>query len=182
MRNDVLGDMKWSSKLFLNDIWPMLNHVVGGGQLMQMEGRPDQQLAKELDMRSGIDAWQLMPCGQMRGIAARVQQSNKNWATFTVRLSRDSGAKTEFAKRYEAINDGRGLIYPHLTIQGYAETKVGPVISVGVCRTVDVIEFVSKGLCDVNRTTNASFAVCPWEKMKEVGYKVEVIEPKVLVK
>jgi len=177
MRIEVSQDMKWSSKLFIETIWPMISGVVGGGDLMQMEGRPDQQLARELDMRSGIDAWQLMPCGQMRGVAARVQQSNKDWATFTIRLSRDSGAKTEFQKRYEAINDGRGLIYPHLTVQGYSETKTGPIISVGICRTVDVIDFVKKGLNEINRTTNASFAVCRWDRMRSEGYRVEVVKP-----
>jgi len=177
MKNEVSNDMKWSSKLFIETVWPMLTGVVGGGELMQMEGRPDQQLARELDMRSGIDAWQLIG-DQMRGVAARVQQSNKDWGTFTIRLKRDSGAKTEYEKRYEAITNGRGLIYPHLTIHAYAETKDGPIMSVGVCRTMDVIDFIHKGLNRVQRTNNATFAVCPWDKMKDHGYQVKVVKPK----
>jgi len=167
-------DMKWSSKLFIESVWPMLPAVVGKGDLMQMEGRPDRELALALDMRSGIDAWQLMANGQMRGIAARVQKA-KDWSTFTIRLARDSGAKTEFAKRYEAIHSRQGFVYPHLTIHAYAKTETGPVTSVGVCRTSDVIEFITRELHKVRKASNATFATCHWVDMRLAGYRVEIV-------
>ena len=174
MNQSVKSDMSWSSLIFYNDVWPLVAKIVGGGQLLQMEGRPDQELATMLDMRAGIDGWQMTKKGGMRGVAARVQKGDKAWNTFTVRKSRRSGAETEYAKRHRAIEEKSGEIYPHLTIQAYALTELGPVISVGVARTADIISFIVLGLAIVRETSNADFYVCPWDKMKESGFKVGV--------
>ncbi len=138
---------------------------------MQMEGRPDTELARELDMRSGIDGWQLMSDGGMRGIASRIQKG-KDWRTFTVRLTRDSGAKTEFQKRKEAIESDKGLIYPHLTVHAYSETEQGPILSVAVCKTADIIEFIERGKHKLRRAPNATFAVCHWDDLQNSGYQI----------
>jgi glycerol dehydrogenase-like iron-containing ADH family enzyme len=53
--------MKWSARLFKEDVWPLIQNDVGGGILMQMEGRTDSALASALDMHAGIDAWQIHP-------------------------------------------------------------------------------------------------------------------------
>lgn len=182
MRQDVANDMSWSSLVFNGCVWPLISERVGGGSLMQMEGRPDQELAKLLDSRAGIDAWQLLPDGQMRGIAARVQLTPRHkpdvsYSSFTVRLARDTGAKTEFEKRYEAIHSGRGLIYPHLTVQAYVKERCGPVVNVGICRTIDLIAYIQDGFHQPRRTDNATFAVCFWERMIMYGKRVEVVCP-----
>jgi len=147
------------------------------GELLQMEGRPDADLALQLDMQSGIDAWELLRGGGMRGVAARVQESPKSWKSFTVRMERSNGAKTEYAKRWDAINGGHGLIYPHLTVQAYAQTKDGPIIEVGVCRTSDLIQFIDDGNHHVRKTTNATFAACYWRDMANQGIDVETVTP-----
>jgi hypothetical protein len=169
--------MKWSAKVFCEQVWPLIQPCLDGGELMKMEGRPDIKLANELDMKAGIDGWHIHGAG-MRGIASRVQETSKPWNTFTVRMARDSGATTEFEKRREALDSlDRGWIYPAITVQAYVLTKEGPILSCGIGRTKDIIEFINIGLHSLKRTTNAQFAVCPWGKMKNYGYKVKVLTP-----
>jgi hypothetical protein len=177
MNSDVKSDMKWSSHLFLTQVWPMCKGPLGGGDLMRMEGRPDMELAKTLDMKAGIDGWQLHNDG-MRGIASRVQ-AGKEWSSFTVRMRRDSGATTEYEKRLAAIQDGRGWLYPHVTIQAYAQTQEGPIVSVGIVLTKDLIGFIQNGYSYKKRTGNALFAVCMWDKIESAGYPMKIIRSKV---
>lgn len=175
MNQFVKADMKWSSRLFIDQVWPLLHEHIGKGDLLQMEGRPDIELAQLLDMRAGIDGWQLTKEGGLRGIAARVQKGEKAWNTFTIRKSRKSGSETEYAKRRRAIIDESGETYPHLTIHAYALTNEGPILSVGIAKTCDIIAFIDCGLAQTRATDNADFYVCQWGKMKKAGYKVRII-------
>ena len=74
-----------------------------------------------------------------------------DWRTFTVRKSRSSGTKTEFAKRLEAIRKQReGSLYPALTIHAcVSDYKNGPLLSVAMVYTADLYECleiqISKG-------------------------------------
>ena len=173
------SDMKWSARLFQTDVWPLIRQHLGNGDLLQMEGRPDTELGRTLDMLAGIDGWHIHGHG-MRGIASRVQETSKSWDTFTVRMSRDSGAVTEFEKRKLAISESdRGWIYPALTVQAYSLTRTGPVFSCGIAKTQDIIDFIEMDLHEkpLKRTTNACFAVCSWEKMQFLGYDVRIIKP-----
>ena len=166
-------DLSWSSKLFLSQVWPMCSAYCGGGEIMQMEGHTDSQLKLLLDQRAGIDGWHIHNNG-MRGIAARIQL-RVNYKTFTIRMSRDSGAETEYAKRLFAIESNDGWLYPVLTIHAYAETETGPILSVGVAKTSDIISYIQAGRHYERRTTNATFAVCDWHKMKGEGLDVNII-------
>lgn len=171
----VKDDMAWSSTLFVEQVWPIIKPFLDNGELMSMEGRPDIELAKQLDMKAGIDGWQIHKDG-IRGIASRIQESKRLWDTFTIRLSRDSGAITEFEKRLKAIESpDRGWIYPALTVQAYAATKKGPILSCGITNTKDLIQYIKSGLHYTRRTSNASFAVCIWRKMIKNGYYVKII-------
>lgn len=173
--SSVQNDMEWSAKLFCDNVWPIIREHLDGGDLMKMEGRPDVELAKQLDMKAGIDGWHLHKTG-MRGIASRIQETTRPWNTFTVRMSRHSGAITEFEKRKNAILESkRGWIFPAITVQAYAHTKQGPIIACGIAKTADIIDFIEKGLHYTKPTTNAWFAVCGWDKMKRNGYKVKII-------
>lgn len=141
---------------------------------MQMEGRPDVELASILDKYAGIDGWHLHKLG-LRGIAARVQ-AGVNYKTFTIRHTRRSGATTEYEKRKTAIGSPSGWIFPAITVQAYTKTKDGPVVSIGVAYTVDIFDFIEKGLNTENQCSNATFLVCNWKKMQANGYRVKVIE------
>lgn len=171
---EVEKDMQWSSTLFCDMVWPLVKKHFGGGELLLMEGRPDMELAKLLDMRAGIDGWHVMQSGGIRGIASRIQKGDKVWATFTVRKSRFNGAPTEYEKRVESIESENGQIYPHLTVQAYAKTTHGPILAAAVCKTRDLIGYIQKGLAEVRRTTNAEFYICAWQAMKEAGYDVRI--------
>jgi hypothetical protein len=178
MNLEVKKDMSWSACLFAEQVFPIISESLGGGSLILMEGRPDIELAKMLDMQAGIDGWHIKENGALRGIASRVQKGDKAWNTFTIRKERDSGHETEFAKRKRAIESDGAEIYPHLTVQAYATTENGPVTSVGVCRTKDIIEFIETKKPRTRRTSNAEFFVCPWADMQQNGYKVKIIELK----
>ena len=77
-------------------------------------------------------------------------------------------------KRRIAIKTGM-YIYPYLTIQAYVKTWKGPLLSVGIAKTADIIEFIKRGLNTVRRTTNATFAVCGWQKIKVAGYWIIIL-------
>ena len=173
MDDTVKQDMDKSAAAFKNLVWPIVLPVIGGGDLLQMENVKDSNFAKILDIKAGIDGWQIHRDG-MQGIASRIQQGEKAWNTFTIRLARDSGAQTEYEKRRIAIKTGM-YIYPYLTIQAYVKTWKGPLLSVGIAKTADIIEFIKRGLNTVRRTTNATFAVCVWQKIKVAGYRVAIL-------
>lgn len=175
MTAKVQADMDWSSILFMSEVWPAIQaKYKKTGNLLQMEGRPDIELARALDIRSGIDGWEMTADGGMRGVASRMQEG-RAWNSFTVRMTRRSGAETEYAKRKKAIESDKGLIFPHLTVQAFAETKTGPVISIGICKTKDLIKFIDDGLHETRPTDNATFAVCYWRKMIENGVPVWIV-------
>ena len=172
MGNDVRQDMINSSSAFEKLIWPIILPWIGGGDLLRMENIKDSNFARLLDMKAGIDGWQIRGDG-MTGIASRIQQGWKAWDTFTIRMSRTSGAITEYEKRLKAIETGE-YIYPYLTIQAYIKTWSGPVLSVGMAKTSDIITFIKRGLHTIKPTTNAEFAVCPWDKMKNYKFNVTI--------
>jgi len=168
--NEFEADMKWSSRLFVEQVWPAIKKHLGGGDILRMEGRPDTELARRLDMLSGIDGWHIHERG-MRGIASRVQHGIA-YNTFTIRMNRHNGSETEYQKRLAAIKGEGGWIYPHLTVQAYAQTKEGPILSAAVAKTEDVIDFIERNMHETRRTTNADFAICAWDKIKAAGYKI----------
>lgn len=194
MNRTVEHDMSLSKLCFENSVWNICAGYLGGGALMQMEGSPDSKLATVLDTLAGVDAWQIMKTG-MRGIASRVQtvpNGSKPFNTFTVRLARESGASTEYEKRRYAIDSWgedvsftgcRELLYPAITIQAYAHAWDGPVVSIGMAYTRDVIDFVTQYLNgenngafkrEVTHGGAATFIACPWAKMQERGIRVKV--------
>ena len=179
MFDDFKDDLSWSAKLFINQVWPQCKYFCGNGELLQMEGRPDNELASLFDIRAGIDGWQIHKDG-MRGIASRVQVPNPMilnkfpYNSFTIRWKRDNNSMTEYEKRKLAIDTGR-WIYPLITIQAYAKTESGPILSIGLAKTVDIFDFIKKGYHEFNRTFNAVFAICYWNEMIRRGYEVKIL-------
>jgi hypothetical protein len=175
MNSDVRANMAWSAALFAAQVWPLCRDHVLGGELMQMEGRADAELARILDSMAGIDGWQIGTCG-VRGIASRIQVG-KNWRSFTIRLSVNSGARTEYEKRLAAIESCDGWMYPALTIQAYSQSRAGPIIEAGIAYTRDVIGYISAGYHYTKPVHNATFAVCDWATMLQRGYQVTTVSP-----
>lgn len=165
-------DMTESSYAFKTYVWPKVGPWCGEGRLEIVESSTANGLLRDFDTLAGIDAWQLLDDrGFMRGLASRVQVGAAQWRTFTVRKSRSSGAKTEFAKRLEAIEKRReGALYPVLTIHAYVQDyRHGPLLSVAMVYTADLYEYlklqISEGRAKTRKTSNAEFYWVPWEEL-----------------
>lgn len=148
-------------------IKPLLEKVLKG-ELITVEGETLNETAKLLDTLAGIDLWFANKEKGMRGIASRIQYG-KNWRTFTIRLERDSGAKTEYEKRKYAIDND--YLYPVITYQAYL-CEDGKM---AIAMTKDIIDYIDKGLAYIRHTKDdqqgqASFYVVDWDDFKAQGY------------
>lgn len=175
MSPDWEKDLKWSARAFSDLVWPLLNEIMPG-DLVHVEAITHSDFARDLDAYAGIDAWHIVGGTGIRGIASRVQVCQpplRPYNTFTIRRSRESGTKTEYEKRKEAIESDKGWLYPHLTVQSYVtQRKDGQLLSFGVARTRDVITDIAHWIehgepqgdshVYIRRTYNASFYVVTW--------------------
>lgn len=158
-------DLSWSAVVFQELVWPALSQQIHG-RVVHVEAISHSDFARDLDQQAGIDAWHILPGVGVRGIASRVQVCDRPYNTFTVRKSRDSGAKTEYQKRLEAIESNKGWLYPALTIQAYVTAKQnGVLLSFGVCQTEALIRYIQAGDVKVRRTSNAEFYVVPFSEI-----------------
>ncbi len=182
MNGRIAQSLSESSADFLNLVWPEIKPMLGGGDIEAVEAVTVEQTTERLDWLAGIDAWHyLADDGGMRGVASRVQwfdgrfASRWPWRTFTVRRSLPSGRPTEYDKRLAALRESHlGLLYPHLTVQAYVHSKVaGPVDSVGIVRTFDLIDHISETSCQVRRApTGQTFYVVPWDDLRSAGVRI----------
>jgi len=184
MSNGWRGDLDWSSKAFVNIIWPVIQGRIGGGRIVSIEQNGDRRADfAKADIDAGVDVVQELPDGQIRYIAVRNQKQNKqldhplSWDSFTIRKERESGVRTELEKRSNAIKNG--CVYPYLWIHSYLETEIGPWAKTGIIQTRDLIEFVNNPENkfkiterQVMRNGAATFLVAWW---RHIGDKVEVV-------
>lgn len=126
-------------------VWPAVGRDLGGGQLVPVETVRESDFARILDTAGGIDAWQHFKSSRkewIRGIASRVQfYGPKDWRTHTVRYRLPSGNETELHKRLR-YHSGHGVVGPHLTLHAYVDQHARRLLSVGVCRTTDLMDAV----------------------------------------
>lgn len=172
-------DLDKSTKLWQTLVWPVVRGALRGGELLRMEGSPEK-IAYLLDVRAGIDGFQVHDTHGLRGIASRVQVTSRPYNTFTIRTERESGVDTEYIKRRDAITSQDGWLYPALTIHAYVKTWDGPLLSAGVAYTSDIIECIERGWCTFNSVTRngaATFAVVDWQEMKSRDFRVAIITP-----
>lgn len=178
MNEDVAKDLTWSTKAFLNHVWPVASWACGGGRIEAVESVTATGFVRELDVFAGIDAWQMVDGrGYMRGIASRVQKDHaKKFRTFTVRYARHTGAETEFAKRLKAIDArDQGALYPALTVHAYvADKHEGPLTAVGVCQTIDLYTYIrdNKKTVATNHTFGEWFYCPSWKTLNDAGITV----------
>lgn len=189
MQADVARDLSDSAFDFLRVVWPAVKGACGGGELVPVEAVTATDFAKVLDMQAGIDAWQVVDRCGMRGIASRIQWGAKCWSTFTIRFSRTSGARTEYAKRCWALeHPNQGWLIPSLTVQAYVEARrTGTLLGAGLVRTKDLFDYVREEprgeMTDpdaqwfLQSTYNAQFIVVPWIKYRESGRGIFMLEP-----
>lgn len=178
MLAEVARDMKRSNTSFESVVWPAVSHLIGGGELISMEDS-DDNLKRLFDATSGIDAWQYRDGVGMWGVASRVQPIGRDYASFTVRHRRRSGARTEFEKLWEAVNNDDGRVKPHWFIQAYMDVDSSRLLSVGVARMRSVLEFV-RSHCDEGDQRpcgdgSAWFWVAKWDRMLRRGFDVMIV-------
>jgi len=176
MSSDFSTSMNTSISLFRDILKPELELQLGG-QFVSIEGK-DDPVYKALDLFAGIDLiW--IKNNQISGVANRIQISNKNWATFTIRAERESGTKTEYDKRKESINDGLS-IYPQYTIQSYV-TDNNELLSFAIVPTVDIFDAIEKGYYELQHTRadqkgQAFFYVVKWDVLEKLGKRIKIFE------
>ena len=175
----VMHDMR-KSMAFVDKARPIIAGLLNGGYILSVEG-DDNKVCKMLDMTCGTDYFQVYEnSGLVFGIASRFQYG-KNWASFTVRKARQSGAVTEYEKRKKAIE--RGGIYPFLTMQAYIDENSGEVNGLAITKTTDLMRFVDAGMAYEQHTRQdkigqAAFYVAYWDKMQSAGYTVLIYDSK----
>jgi hypothetical protein len=155
VRTDVARDLAKSSDAF--------GHLVCGGEYVPVESVE----GRDLDALAGIDGWQVRrDLGRMRGLACRVQWTERPFDTFTIRLARSSGAETEYAKRLDAIQSPDGWLYPALTVQAYVSPSQRMLLSAAAVPTRDLYEVSGPRLIRRNGTDGNAFVVVPWTELK----------------
>jgi hypothetical protein len=165
--------------------WDAIGPLIGGGEFRSLELPTAQQdqsndLGLFLDRSCGFDGIQILPFGVCRAVAFRVQQSDKDWSTFTIRMDRSTGNKTEFDKRLDALRTP-GALLPYWTIQAYVSPS-GELLSVAAIETESLYLMVDgevkRGSDSVVRIrTNGqdgnSFAVVSWWTMHTLHPRYE---------
>lgn len=114
------------------------------GNFLSCENNVDDHNSIEfkLDSISGIDYLVENDIG-LRGLAVRIQFGTP-YCTFTIRSKRNTGTRTEEAKRLDQIEGG--YIYPYWTLQCYFTKSENPqLISMAVVRTTDLYEYLENG-------------------------------------
>ena len=162
---DYDDSQKLSRQLFEKHIQPRLLQLLPG-EMYPVEGEVHPTL-RMLDMTGGVDYFHVSRSGCIRGVASRNQWVDRNWATFTVRETRESGARTELAKRRAAVLH-KG-ISPALTLQSYFSRQRG-LLGFAVAREDDILGLIDQGFCTMKTTRpgqigQATFAVVEWRDL-----------------
>ena len=160
------------SKERLEKARPIISKLLHGGRILPVEGDPNE-ICHILDLTCGTDYMQIYDDKDIVwGIASRIQtydpDRGRPFNTFTIRNKRESGQKTEYEKRRDAIN--RGGIYPYLTMQAYVNARSGEIDSLAITKTTDLMDFIIKKNPEVKHTGDeqigqAEFFVVRWYEM-----------------
>jgi hypothetical protein len=171
MNEGVAYRMSWSAQLFRDVVWPVLSPMFGHGEAIPVESVTEHRFAKELDTNAGVDAWVIHRRGYLRGLASRVQRGDRNWRTFTVRMSLPSGQPTEYHKRQLEMATP-GAITPYYWCHAYVGVS-DALLGAACAKTVDVIHAVACGVGweRLNRDGTVFWCV-PWDELPTDGYKL----------
>ena len=169
------------SSAVIQQAMPVFREMLNDSNLkiLQVE-KTDNEVWKHLDTGCGIDYLSIRSNGITRGIAWRAQwvDAGKEYNSFTVRRSRETGTETEFEKRKKAI-EKKG-IYPHYAAQAFIDKKTGEILSLALSTTNDILKFietetkVSIRKTGAEQNGQADFYVIYWTDMKAYGYNILV--------
>src|SRR5262249_1144290 len=112
------------------------------------------------------------------GLASRVQRTDRNWASFTVRASTRAGRWTEYDKRLYALERGRERwLMPGLTLQAYGDPDPDDerLLGAALIWTADLIEYIRDGTEEQDYSSNVNghdgngFQVVYWCCLADAG-------------
>jgi hypothetical protein len=161
-------------------VLPWLQREIAGPSdlVFANEGIPCQS-CNQFDHQCGVDYWHRIYNGGIRGIATRIQwrraaNGRWPWDTFTIRHTRDSGTRTEWAKLTEAF-DHPGWVRPVLHVQAYSTD--GALDSAAAVHTTQLIQCMTdRGRHlpeNLRRTDNAWFAWMSWDDLEAAGVRLK---------
>jgi hypothetical protein len=183
MRNEVMRDMTDAARAFQELAWPAIAPHLDGGDYMSLENT--KGIAEFLDQTAGFDGLQIVN-GMARGLAIRMQPSERSWDTFTIRFLRQSGATTEFEKRNAAVTAKYGgWLSPVYTIHGYYEPTDFRLLAVAAVRSNDLYPYIARDIAAAsegdkrtyfqeNGSDKNAFIVVPWRNLIQDGVPVIV--------
>ena len=167
--------MRQSADDFKNVVWPTFGPLIGGGTIIPVESVTQNQMAKHLDVYAGIDAWQVLPDNNVRGIGSRVRYG-RVWNDFTVRARLSTGGDTEWQKRLYAVTHPHlGLLTPQWTITAYIDRAGGALQSCAAVKTESLIRFIQAhlGKLELQRThTGEQFYAVGFARLARWGADV----------
>jgi hypothetical protein len=141
----------------------------------KLTGEESGDIAGDLDMHAGFDAYQRHRSG-MRGIAGRAQRCKGTpFRTFTVRVGRTSGMDTEYKKRLTAIRYKlEGMLTPYWTVQAYLSLDGSIVNSIGLAKTEELYRWIfqreKSGLVFDRKTVGGATFIAPsWDLYRQSG-------------
>jgi hypothetical protein len=184
MRDEVKDDLSNSTTDFGRVVAPVIERWCDASSV-SVEAVTDNEMADELDQTAGVDSWNVKTGDIIRGVASRVQYVSSipfdsPPDTFTVRKERPSGAKTEYDKRLDAIqNDG---LYPHWQTQAYLDQPGGDLLSLARIKTKALIRHIKNGddgddYYVMDPEGEASFFCVKWWRLNELGLGVRMTKP-----
>jgi hypothetical protein len=185
MGGDFQRDLKDSMFDFQRVVLPQLQKSKFiSGELISIEQATAEgyaHLVKAFDYKAGIDLIQVKNEG-LCGVANRVQWvpvAGRLWNSFTIRMSRASGAKTEYEKRMAAVMSNGQYLYPYLTIQAFVQEprRSGPLLSVAVAKTTDILQAAWDDTAPEkdNKQDGNKFKAVFWQDMKR-EYPIKIFE------
>jgi hypothetical protein len=176
MREDVRRDMIKGREDLEKSLAILAEHCLdfGDDQIKLIDDETDGEIGNDLDTLSGIDGYQKGPLG-MIAIAGRAQRGT-NWRTFTIRISRPSGARTEYEKRLWAVKHRHnGVLFPYWTTHSYLTSDGSSVLAIGLAKTEELYPWIEK--CEQNghrfgrkpAPGGQWFLYVPWDMYQQSG-------------
>lgn len=146
-------------------------------KIMQIE-KIDHEVCKHLDVFCGMDYFTVRSNGLTHGVAWRCQwvDAGKEFNSFTIRKTRESGVPTEYEKRKKAIQIK--ALYPHYTAHAFVDKRTNEIISLGLSTTEEVFRYLeTEPNIKIKHTHQdqdgqADFWVIYWADMQMCGYKI----------
>lgn len=109
--------------------------------------------------------------GGTKGLSVRIQNTDKNWKTFTLRADTNKGVAVELQKKMIAYKSGS--ILPYLTVQAYVYNN--KILGIGIVKTADLLEHCMGGGIfknQINKIDETRFISIKWDDLKKSGYRV----------